>query len=180
MIEPTKVDIGRRVLYMRPNRDYGGPVEEGVITSFNDHCVFVRYGSGITSQATRREDLEWWQVTRGGRGSGTSASPDISLDDLIAWLETKPAQERYDFMSLDECLWGKYFREHGVEFFLVAGSYYRTKGWEEIPLPGCKHVDDVDGWGARVAYARTYGEALVRARRMKNGKDPDTDLPMKC
>lgn len=56
MIEPTQTDIGRSVIY----RDFGGrgKIEEGVITSFNDHYVFVRY-CGETSAATSREDLEW-------------------------------------------------------------------------------------------------------------------------
>jgi hypothetical protein len=55
MIKPTVEDVGRMVIY----RDMGaGKIEEGAITSFNDHYVFVRY-RGITSAATRREDLEW-------------------------------------------------------------------------------------------------------------------------
>jgi hypothetical protein len=37
--------IGHAVVY-KPNQD------EGVITSVNDHWVFVRYGSNKTSQAT--------------------------------------------------------------------------------------------------------------------------------
>ena len=55
MIEPTERDIGRMVIY---RSDPFNPPEEGVITSFNDTCVFVRYRS-LTSQATSREDLEW-------------------------------------------------------------------------------------------------------------------------
>jgi hypothetical protein len=40
MIDPKPADIGRKIAY----RDRtGGKVEEGVITSFNDTCVFVRY-----------------------------------------------------------------------------------------------------------------------------------------
>lgn len=54
-IEPTEADIGRNVTY----RGYAGEVERGHITSFNDHYVFVRYGSGSTSQATRRDQLDW-------------------------------------------------------------------------------------------------------------------------
>ncbi len=58
MIEPTKVDIGRKVNYQAGHP--GAPVEQGIITSFNDHCVFVRYGrEGTTSQGTSREDLNW-------------------------------------------------------------------------------------------------------------------------
>ena len=54
-IDPTEADIGRRVVY----RGYAGEVEEGVITSFNNSVVFVRYGLGCTSAATRRDQLDW-------------------------------------------------------------------------------------------------------------------------
>lgn len=50
MIDPTGDDIGRKVVYRG---------EEGVITSFNDSYVFVRYGSDFGVKATRREDLEF-------------------------------------------------------------------------------------------------------------------------
>lgn len=55
-IEPTERDIGRAVVYRTAPMF---EVEEGVITSFNDHCVFVRYGAKKHSQATSREDLDW-------------------------------------------------------------------------------------------------------------------------
>ena len=58
MINPTKEDIGRGVVY-RPQ--FGEP-EDGAITSFNDKFVFVRYQKQHPSQpgqATLREDLEW-------------------------------------------------------------------------------------------------------------------------
>ena len=54
-IEPTTEDIGRAVVY----HPHVGTTERGVITSFNDHYVFVRYGSASTSQATSRRDLSW-------------------------------------------------------------------------------------------------------------------------
>ena len=55
-ISPTQRDIGRKVVYRTaPNYE----AEEGVITSLNDHCVFVRYGSAANSQATSREDLDY-------------------------------------------------------------------------------------------------------------------------
>lgn len=57
MIEPSEKDIGRKVIYKRsPSMDTG---EEGVITSFNDTYVHVRYGSDTHSKATRHHDLEW-------------------------------------------------------------------------------------------------------------------------
>jgi hypothetical protein len=56
MIDPKPADIGRKVVYRDPG---GWKVEEGAITSFNDTCVFVRYGADTGSKGTRREDLEW-------------------------------------------------------------------------------------------------------------------------
>lgn len=55
-ISPTNEDIGRRVVY----REYlGAKPESGVITSFNDAFVFVRYGTDAWSKATNSADLEW-------------------------------------------------------------------------------------------------------------------------
>jgi hypothetical protein len=64
-IDPTNGDIGRTVLYTG-NRYPGGKKEEGVITSFNDHCVFVRYGADKGSKGTARADLEWARGDVGG------------------------------------------------------------------------------------------------------------------
>lgn len=58
MIEPTKDDIGRSVIYTG-NPYPGGKIEEGVITSFNEHWVFVLYGAEKHSKGTSRRDLEW-------------------------------------------------------------------------------------------------------------------------
>ena len=58
MIRPTEKDIGRAVIYTG-NRYPGGEIEEGVITSFNDHSVFVRYRGDAHSKGTSRQDLEW-------------------------------------------------------------------------------------------------------------------------
>jgi hypothetical protein len=57
-IDPTENDIGRKVIY-RPAHDPIGDAEEGVITSFNAHSVFVRYGDKTGSQGTDRRDLDW-------------------------------------------------------------------------------------------------------------------------
>lgn len=57
MIEVTINDIGRVVIYRAHHP--GAEREEGVITSFNDTCVFVRYGRDKHSKGTARRDLEW-------------------------------------------------------------------------------------------------------------------------
>jgi hypothetical protein len=59
MIEPVERDIGnRRVIY---KKEWMTPKDwdYGIITSFNQLYVFVRYGHDTTSKATKREDLFW-------------------------------------------------------------------------------------------------------------------------
>lgn len=58
MINPNRKDVGRAVLYTG-NRYPGGKLERGVITSWNDTAIFVRYDGKIHTQATHRSDLEW-------------------------------------------------------------------------------------------------------------------------
>lgn len=60
MIDPTRDDIGRRVVY----RPFPGAVcEEGTITDIPALIrvlyVFVRYGNDTHSEATRVAHLEW-------------------------------------------------------------------------------------------------------------------------
>ena len=57
MINPKPGDEGRWVTYI-PSV---GPREAGLISSWNDHYVFVRYHTGDTA-ATDRRDLEWGLV----------------------------------------------------------------------------------------------------------------------
>ncbi len=53
-------DIGRSVIYDPPHPGArSGRGEEGIITSFNDHIVFVRYGSDKHSKGTDPRDLRW-------------------------------------------------------------------------------------------------------------------------
>ncbi|MGE0240199.1 MAG: hypothetical protein AB7F09_23760 [Parvibaculaceae bacterium] len=58
MIEPAQEDIGREVLYTG-SRGRGRAAKIGIITSFDLHCVYVRYGQHTTSEGNRRQDLEW-------------------------------------------------------------------------------------------------------------------------
>lgn len=64
MIDPGPSDLGRAVVYYPPwtdgwPRQPAPPPEDGVITSFNQSYVFVRYNGDSASKATRREDLQW-------------------------------------------------------------------------------------------------------------------------
>lgn len=64
MIQPTEADIGRGVIYTG-NRYPGGEFESGVITSFNDVTVFVRYDGDRHSKGTSRADLIWQHPPEG-------------------------------------------------------------------------------------------------------------------
>ena len=56
-IDPTPSDVGRMVIYRTaPNFE----AENGVITSYNDTCVFVRYCGLSQSQPTSRCDLDFF------------------------------------------------------------------------------------------------------------------------
>ncbi len=88
MIEPTKEDIGRRVIY---TGNYGGPLEDGIITSFNATTVFVCYGpAGSTSKGTNRSDLVWpssdnraWAKEHSGQTAPTGDIPVlVALGDI--------------------------------------------------------------------------------------------------
>jgi hypothetical protein len=73
MVIPSQDDIGRAVVYMRGDP----PFDEGVITSFNDHFVFVRYGKDWHSKATHRSDLQWvHRVPARLRGAGVEESKE--------------------------------------------------------------------------------------------------------
>ena len=68
MINPTEKDIGRAVVYL--GRVRMTKWLDGVISSFNDEYVFVRYTGQHPSadgQATRREDLKWMLIDREGK-----------------------------------------------------------------------------------------------------------------
>jgi len=55
-IWPTDEDVGRGVVYTAHE---AAKPEDGVVTSFNDVFVFVRYGADKGSKATRPQDLQW-------------------------------------------------------------------------------------------------------------------------
>lgn len=76
MVNPKKDDVGRAVIYTG-NRYPGGKTEEGVITSFNEATVFVRYGADKHSKGTSPADLEWSSP----RGYGTGQSMEEAAAD---------------------------------------------------------------------------------------------------
>lgn len=58
----TDADKGRGVIYTPHHSTPENPdTERGVISSWNDTYIFVRYGPGSTAAATDPEQLEWEQ-----------------------------------------------------------------------------------------------------------------------
>lgn len=51
-LHEAREHVGHKVIYSGPYL-----AEEGVITSVNDHYVFVRYGSDVHSKATSAAEL---------------------------------------------------------------------------------------------------------------------------
>lgn len=58
MIDPKPGDEGKWVTYIAGH----GKRETGIISSWNDVYVFVRYDTGDTAAATLRDQLEWGKV----------------------------------------------------------------------------------------------------------------------
>lgn len=92
MIEPTEADIGRAVIYVeklqgQQSSSFNHRYQPGVITSFNDTCVFVNYGRpGTTSAGTAREDLEWGYMESALRQSSVRCNHkwEILKEDILA------------------------------------------------------------------------------------------------
>jgi len=96
----------------------------------------------------------------------TGKSDVFSTKRLIAWLEQKPADRTYDYMSGSYCLLAQYFEENGLSRVSVTPGYY-SQGYGSYgsyrSLP--------EGW-ERVAMGRnkewTFGKALQRARALED------------
>lgn len=57
----THEDIGSKVTYVPTHADGNAShpdAEGGTISSWNEYCVFINYGTG-TNKSTRPEDLVW-------------------------------------------------------------------------------------------------------------------------
>ncbi len=79
----------------------------------------------------------------------------LSIGALIAWLETKPADEEYTFLFPDRCLLGQYLGEKLSNLATVALPNSQLGRLYEIARGGC-------GGG------HTFGAALKRARCARN------------
>lgn len=79
-------------------------------------------------------------------------SDPLSLASLIAWLETMPADEKYDYCDPFNCLVGQYLNHHGFLRIGRSAEELRQLGWYDI----VHHIEE--------SRERTFGAALKRAR----------------
>ena len=83
----------------------------------------------------------------------------FSLDGLVAWLETMPADKRYNYEDCSgECLYGQYMTVHGIPW-KESGHFHFDDAPETLPAKFCDLVY------AKVAcfMPHTFGAALERA-----------------
>lgn len=86
----------------------------------------------------------------------TDNKPDPrSIDGLISWLETKPADDVYDYYSLSDCLFAQYGRYAGV--VKENGVVAVAQVWGAIPWASTAHGP------VAAAGNHTFGGALARA-----------------
>ena len=83
----------------------------------------------------------------------------FTLDALISWLETQPADRSYPYSSARKCLLCQYFEAHGFRVVQMgSSSFYHGPRTARVELP--EHFDEV----ACHWRDQTCGGALRRAR----------------
>lgn len=58
-MKTENVEIDRKVVYKPFPNCSSDQIEEGVVTSYNDKYVFVRYGNDVNSKATDPKGIEF-------------------------------------------------------------------------------------------------------------------------
>lgn len=85
-----------------------------------------------------------------------------TVQNLIAWLETKDPKGWYNFTNPTNCLLCQYYRENGVDIKSCNAETMRIVGEiERIPLP--LHFNYVACGNSETD---TFGDALKRARKI--------------
>jgi hypothetical protein len=102
----------------------------------------------------------------------TKADP-LSLDSLIAWLETQPRDKAYCYDDTGHCLLAQYFQQVYGEEVGVGGTYYTRPDGTDVDLPMSFRDIPVGGWACGLGRRfknerRTFGAALERAIELRD------------
>lgn len=86
----------------------------------------------------------------------------LTIDSLIAWLEKKPKDEKYNYADGKSCLVYQYLTEAGMNVnHVTAGRFYTELPYMEgNPYPHSFNHIAYGNWDAE----HTFGAALQRAR----------------
>lgn len=79
----------------------------------------------------------------------------FSLDSLIAWLETQPAETEYNYTFPGSCMIAQYLEASKVKNFSLSVTDLQRHGWHHIAQ---------GSWGEAGRW--TFGGALIRARAL--------------
>jgi hypothetical protein len=99
-------------------------------------------------------------------GTEVKTNP-YTIQSLIAWLETKPADATYRYDSPYHCLLHQYFTAAGVKFNSIGPGYirYAHDPYHRESLPrGFEEIAVGDFYKGRRGNMQTFGAALNRAR----------------
>lgn len=90
----------------------------------------------------------------------------LSIDSLIAWLETQDPATEYTYRRIDDCLICRMVKSLGYPKARVGSTmvWLRTSGMDDADIPLPRQMDDIAG-----QYPHTYGAALTRARAVVSG-----------
>lgn len=94
------------------------------------------------------------------KGFVRATTPDpLSLDGLIAWLETMPADGEYDWANIRGCLGFQYLTAVGLPVDCCSGDYWIDAHGRDHALPWLPDIAGLVPW--------TFGAALQRARALR-------------
>lgn len=94
--------------------------------------------------------------------------PDVfSLEGLIAWLETKPADETYQVADSESCLMGQYTVAMGGFRNLRGDEPAYIVGAASMPTTDATHPLSKVAWAFGPSGGTTFGAALARARKLQ-------------
>jgi hypothetical protein len=100
-------------------------------------------------------DPKWEQQTK---------TDPWSMASFIAWLEQKPADEKYCYVETGRCLIAQYLLHLGHEFVSVGpGGRYSLS----LPIQD-DHQAPKPIWQVAICEPWTFGAALKRARKVAN------------
>jgi hypothetical protein len=88
-----------------------------------------------------------------------------SLQDLISWLETQPANQEYTYFDSQNCLLCQFLKSKGISNPVINKEYWHERsGSTPVPLPPHFNTVAEGSLFSRISNRWTCGAALKRAK----------------